>query len=202
MAPLSGILDGMNEHGLAVTYNYTYTTDKPKHFVPFSVVLQEVLETCKKRALDEAVKFITQAKRSGSALLTFADAEGDIKVVEISSNHASVREVVDDEAVVTNHYETREMQKLEIPHTAVYFGKAPKALHGTKVHEPSERRLKRATELLKGEAKIEENKIVVYKSTRSQFPNPKPSSGLDYLKISFNWKLKFEIWLSDDPFET
>jgi len=157
MAPLPGMLEGINEHGLAVTYNYTYTTDKPEHFVPFSVVLQETLETCKKT--DEAVRFITRAKRAGSALLTFADVEGDIKAVEISSNHASVREVIDDQIVVTNHYETPEMQKIEIPHTAVYSGRAPKALHGIRIHESSEQRLKRAQELLKSKAKIDENKI-------------------------------------------
>ena len=157
MAPLSGMLEGVNEHGLAVTYNYTYTTDKPEHFVPFSIVLQEMLETCKNS--DEAVKFVTQAKRAGSALFTFADIEGDIKVVETSSNHASVREVVDDQIVVTNHYDTPEMQKIEVLHTAVYSGKAPKALHGIRVHESSELRLKRAQELLKGKAKIDENKI-------------------------------------------
>jgi isopenicillin-N N-acyltransferase-like protein len=158
MAPLSGMLEGINEHGLAVTYNYTYTIDKPTHFVPLSIVLQEMLETCKNA--NEAVRFIKQAKRAGSALLTFADAENDIKVVEISSNHASVREDVGNQIVVTNHYDTPEMQKFEIPHTAVYSGKAPKTLHGIRVHESSERRLKRASELLKGKVKIDENKIV------------------------------------------
>ena len=64
-----------------------------------------------------------------------------------------------EQIVATNHYDTPEMQKLEIPHTAVYFGKAPKALHDIRVHESSEQRRKRATELLKGKAKINENKI-------------------------------------------
>lgn len=158
MAPLSGILEGMNEHGLAVTRNYTYATDKPEHFVPFSIVLQEMLETCKNT--NEALRFITQAKRAGSALLTFADAEGNIKVVEISSNHVCVRDDAGGQIIATNHFDTPEMQKHEIPHSAVYSGKAPKALHGIRVHESSEQRLKRATELLRGKTKVDENKIV------------------------------------------
>lgn len=151
------MLDGMNEHGLAVNYNFTYTTEKPEYFVPFSIALQEMLETCKD--VDEAVKFITQTKRAGNALLTLADTEGNIKIVEITSNHAAIREVRSVQVVATNHFDTPEMQKLEIPRNAVYSGTAPKALHGLRVHESSEQRLERATELLKGKAKIDENKI-------------------------------------------
>jgi predicted choloylglycine hydrolase len=80
------MLDGMNEHGLTVTYNLAYTLDEPKCYVPLSLALQEMLETCK--TADEAARFITQAKRGGhDAVLTLADAEGNIRTVEITSNH-------------------------------------------------------------------------------------------------------------------
>lgn len=157
MAPLPSMIDGMNEHGLTVTYNLAFTTDEPKHFVPMSMMLQQMLETCKN--VEDAVNFITQAKRAGSALLMLADAEGNVRTVEISSNYAATRELIDNQILNTNHYHTSEMQKHEIPHNAVYSGKVPKAWLGVRVHESSEQRLKRAEELLEGKAKIGENKI-------------------------------------------
>ena len=39
-----------------MTYNLGYTTDKPKYFIPISMMLQEMLETC--RNTDEAIKVL------------------------------------------------------------------------------------------------------------------------------------------------
>jgi len=47
LVPLSGALDAMNEHGLAMTYNLARSTDEATCNVPTSVILQEMLETCK-----------------------------------------------------------------------------------------------------------------------------------------------------------
>jgi len=159
MGPQPGMLEGINEHGLAVTYNLAYTTETPSNFVPLSIVLQEMLETCK--TTDEAVKFMTQAKRGGhEALLMLADAEGSLKTVEITSNHAATRDMTNEQIINTNHYLTPEMQQYEIPHNAIYSGKIAKEMLGVRVHESSEQRLKRAQELLKGKTKIDENKII------------------------------------------
>ena len=153
MSFLPGMLDGMNEHGLSVTYNLAYTTDKLSCFVPISIVLQEMLETC--RSTDEAVKFITGAKRGGhDAILTIVDAEGDFKSVEITSNHVATREATDDVIINTNHFHTSEMQQYEIPHDAVSLDT------GVRVHESSERRLMRAQELLGGRSKVGEGDIL------------------------------------------
>jgi len=173
MAPLPGMLDGMNENGLTVTYNLADTIDKPKHFVPLSIVLQEMLETCKNT--EEAVKFLTNAKRGGhDALLMLADAEGNIKTVEISPNHAATREMVDNQIINANHYLTTEMQQYEIPHDAVFCGKAiPDDMRGIRVHESSEQRLKRAQELLRNKTKVDEAKIVTI--LRDHGKDDKPS---------------------------
>jgi len=174
MAPLPGMLDGMNEHGLTVTYNLAFTTDKPRHFAPLSLALQEMLETCKNT--EQAVKFIIQAKRGGhDALLMLADAEGDIKTVEISSNHSATREMIDDQIINTNHYHTEEMQQYEIPRNAVYFGKGvPEGQVGVRVHESSEQRLERAQELLKAKTKMDENTITTI--LRDHGKDNKPSN--------------------------
>lgn len=163
----------MNEHGLTVTYNLAFTIDKPECMAPLSLALQEMLETCKNT--DEAVRFITRAKRAGNALLMLADAEGNIKTVEISSNHAATREPINGQIINTNHYHTSEMQKFELPHNAVFFGKIPKAFVGKRVHESSEQRLQRAQDLLRSKAKMNENRIATI--LRDHGKDNKPSSG-------------------------
>lgn len=173
MAPLPGVLDGMNEHGLTVTYNIANTNDKPENHVPLSIALQEMLETCK--TTDEATRFITHAKRGGhDALLMLADAEGSLKAVEITSRHFAIREAEDGKIIHANHFLTAEMQQYEIPHEAVYFGKTvPQELIGVRIHESSEQRLKRAQELLRGKPKVDENMITAV--LRDHGEDDKPS---------------------------
>jgi len=156
-AVLPGMLDGMNEHGLTATYNYGYATDTPRHYAPISVMIQEMLETC--RNVDQAVDFMTHAKRAGGALLTIGDPDGSIVSLEISSNHAVTRSPERGQIVNTNHYRTEEMRRWEIPTDAIFSGKTPKEYHGSRVHESSERRLGRIQELLKDPGKLDEDDI-------------------------------------------
>lgn len=159
MAPLPGMLDGMNEHGLTVTYNLAYTTDGPETYVPLSTALQEMLETC--RNTGEAVEFITRAKQGGhDALLMIADAGGEVRTVEISPNHSSTRGPTGGLIINTNQYHTEEMRRYEIPRNAVWHGEVPEGLLGRRVHESSERRLTRAEELLEKRDGIDEDLIV------------------------------------------
>lgn len=172
MAPLPGMVDGMNEHGLTVTYNLAFSMDKPDCYAPLSMALQEMLETCK--TTDEAARFITQAKRGGhDALLMLADVKGDIRTVEITPNYAATWGMIAGRIINTNHFQTAEMQQYEIPHDAVYYGKVPKELVGLRIHESSEQRLKRAQELLKRKAKIDENGIAII--LRDHGKDDKPS---------------------------
>ncbi|MBN1682126.1 hypothetical protein JW865_01065 [Candidatus Bathyarchaeota archaeon] len=157
MAPLAGMLDGMNEYGLTVTQNLAYTTDKPKYFAPNSLALQEMLETC--RTTDEAVNFIIQAKRSGNYLLMIADSEDNIRTVEISNNYFSIREPIENKDINTNHYHTSEMQKHEIPHNAVFISDFPPGYHGKRIHESSEQRYNRAQELMSSKDKLNGNDV-------------------------------------------
>ena len=146
MAPLPGMLDGMNEYGLTVTHNTVFPTDKPTCFAPNSLMLQEMLETCQNT--EEAVHFIMKAKHASGALLMVGDARGDIRTVEMSCQHAAIREPLDNQIMNTNHYHLVEMQKDEIPHNAVFSEKALKEVVGKRLHESSEERLKRAQDLL------------------------------------------------------
>ncbi len=157
MAPLPGMLDGMNEHGLTVAYNLAFSIEEPTCFAPLSIALQEMLETCKNT--EEAIRFITNAKRAGSGLLMLADNEDGVKTVEISHNHSATREPIGNQIINTNHYLTEEMQKYEVPRNAVFSEKARKELVGKKVHRSSEERLKRSQDLLSIWDKIDENTI-------------------------------------------
>lgn len=114
MASLPGIYDGMNEHGLAITYNLARSIDRPEFFVPTGIMLQEMLETC--RNVDEGTRMIAQSRRGGhDGLITLADSSSDVKTVELSSNHAVVRESIGGQVINTNNYQTVEMQEREVP---------------------------------------------------------------------------------------
>jgi len=139
---LSGALDGMNEHGLAMTYNLARSIDKPECHVPTSVILQEMLETCKNA--EEGADFLTKAKTGGhDGIITLADATGNIRVIEYSRQHAKVREPQSDVVINTNHYQTAEMKSVEV--TPVYPNSPP--------------RFERAKNLLEHERNIDEELI-------------------------------------------
>ncbi len=146
VAPMAGCHDGMNEHGLCISYNYGHGTDMPKVNVPVSVLVQEALEKCS--TTREAVDFLSEGKRSGGAILLVADASGDMATVELSSNFSGVREPVDGLLVNANHYLCRDMTSYDIPRNAYYTNKNVRALRGVRVHESSELRQERAELLL------------------------------------------------------
>ena len=146
IAPLAGCHDGMNEHGLCISYNYGHGTDMPNVNVPITLQVQEALENCADTG--EAVDFLCAGKRSGGALLLVADAAGALATVELSSNFSGVREPQDGILINTNHYRCREMVSYDIPRNAYYTNKNVRAMRGVRVHESSELRYSRAEQLL------------------------------------------------------
>ncbi len=140
--PLSGALDAMNEHGLAMTYNLARSTDESTCNVPTSVILQEMLETCKNA--QEGVDFLSKAKTGGhDGIITLADASDNIRTVELSRQHMKVSEPHGDVVINTNHYQTPEMKAIE---------KVP-------VYPNSQPRFERAEELLNNKRNIDETLI-------------------------------------------
>jgi hypothetical protein len=154
-APLTGSHDGVNEHGLAVAYNYGHFRGRSRARVSISVLVQDLLETC--RTVGEAIAALRGRPRSGGALLMLADAEGDIASVELAPDITIVRR---GEALVhANHALTEEMAERDVPRDAVLPRWIwPAELRGKRVHESSERRQKRAELLLDclGAARAEE----------------------------------------------
>ncbi len=147
-ASLPGIYDGMNEHGLAITYNIARSTDRPEFFVPAGIIMQEMLETCVN--VKEGVKMIVQSKRGGhDGLITLTDPSGDIKTVELSSHHAVIRETTNGQAINTNNYQTAEMQRHEVPLDS----------GGLPGWQTSRARIERVTEIIKDKPVVDEDLI-------------------------------------------
>jgi predicted choloylglycine hydrolase len=169
-ASYPGMIDGMNEHGLSVTYNFAYTTLKPTHYAPLSLAIQETLQSCK--TTEEAVEHITQAKRGGDALLMIGDAEGTLRTVETSSTESAVREPQGPVLVNTNHYQTEKMRKTEVPRDAVHPEDALPELRGKQVHLSSLTRWNRVNELLAEDVKFSEERIHVMMSDHGADAEP------------------------------
>ncbi len=144
-APLTGCHDGVNQHGLAITYNYGHFHGRARARISVSVLVQDLLETC--RSVGEALAALRDRPRSGGALLMLADAEGDIASVELAPDFFAVRR--GDALVHANHAATDEMAPRDVPHEAVFPRWIwPAELRGRRLQESSERRMERAEALV------------------------------------------------------
>lgn len=148
-APLAGAVDGMNEAGLCITYNYGFTTDQPSvSAAPISMAISAALQHC--NSVNEAADFISSMSRWGGALLMLADANGDIASLELSSTRHHLRRPAEGEDVLchTNAFSSPHMQEVEIARAAVYTTGAPMPLRGRRVHQSSDSRHRRFQQLL------------------------------------------------------
>ncbi len=65
IAPLAGTVDGINEAGLCLTYNYAFTNDEPSSpQAPLSMAITEALQQC--RTVTEAAEFLCQSRAWGA----------------------------------------------------------------------------------------------------------------------------------------
>lgn len=149
LAPMAGVVDGINEAGLAITYDYAPTTDVMPGGPPISFGVDEALSTC--TTVSQAAEHIARLPRAGGALLMLADTTGDIAALELSARHGQLRRPKpgDDCLSHSNAFQTPEMQKHELPRTAVYSDNAPEGLRNTPVFQSAERRDEQATRLLR-----------------------------------------------------
>ena len=76
IAPFAGAIDGVNEEGLCITYDYAYVTDfNGKGTAPISVIIAEALQRC--ATVADAAAWISSRPRWGGGLLMLADAGGE-----------------------------------------------------------------------------------------------------------------------------
>jgi hypothetical protein len=155
LAPLAGAVDGLNEHGLSISYDYAFATDVPAGpAAPLSMILAEALARC--RDVAEAVAWIVERPRWGGGLLMLADAAGDVASLELSSTRSAVRRAAPAEGVLfhTNAFTTPHMEAVQVPRAAVYTERAPAPLRGRRLHLSSERRDARFRHLLAGDERL------------------------------------------------
>lgn len=148
VAPLAGTVDGLNERGLAVTYDYAFCTDAVEAPVPLTVTLNAMLRSC--ATVEEAVAFLRGRPRSGGALLMLADAGGAFASVELSNTRLAVRTPPDGARSLAhaNHYAAPELVEVEVPADAVYTRRNVTPLRGMPVHRSSHLRKARLEERL------------------------------------------------------
>jgi hypothetical protein len=149
IAPLAGAVDGLNEAGLCVVYDYAFALDQPAAPAPsISMAISGALARC--RTVAEAAEYFAMRPRWGAALLMLADAAGDIASLELSSTRSQLRrpQSGEDCCFHTNRFQTAEMQGVQTPPDAVLDHRAPAALRGSRVHESAERRDARFQQLL------------------------------------------------------
>jgi hypothetical protein len=151
-APLVGTIDGVNESGLAITYNYAFTTDMQRApAAPISVVIAEALRDCSTVA--EAAQFIDSTPRCGGGILMLADTTGDIASMEVSNTRTEIRRPPAGADVIShaNCFRTDAMQGVQLPMDTVYTDRAPTPLRGRTLHNSSNLRDARFAELLDGD---------------------------------------------------
>ncbi len=175
VAPLAGAVDGMNERGLCITYNYAYTTDRSTApGAPISMVIGEALERC--GTVSEAADWIAERPRWGGGLLMLADADGDIASLELSRTRSHLRRPAAGEDVLfhTNMFAGACMQGVQIPQAAVYTDNAPTPLRGRPVHQSSRARSQRFAQLLEGSASLSADDLAALMADHG--PTGTPSS--------------------------
>lgn len=147
-APQVGAIDGINEKGLCVTYNYAHALDHASNWSPISLAITDALATCTTAA--EAVKRIEASPRWGAGLLMLADAEGDIVSLELSSSRSEIRRPAAGIDLLhhTNHFQSSKTREVEVSPEAVFIDKAPRPLRGRRVLDSALRRTARFEELV------------------------------------------------------
>lgn len=147
-APLCGAVDGVNERGLAITYNYAYTRDVPVPAPGISMAVCEALHRCATAA--EAVRWIASRPRSSAGILMLADAGGDLVSLELAADRHEARTPAGGEDALfhTNHFHAERMRQIEVSPQAVFTALAPTPLRGRRPLQSSHARAGRLAELL------------------------------------------------------
>ena len=172
-APLAGAVDGLNEAGLAVTYDYAYSTNLAAAAPLISMRLTEVLTRC--RNVIEAVDHLTTTPRWGGGMIMLADADGQIASVELANAMQDKRVGTSDGVLFhSNRFCCPATRHHELSAETVYSDKAPRVLRGRRVHQSSELRDTRFTELIEAPSRFSLNDVsrVMADHGPEEFPGP------------------------------
>lgn len=96
-----GRMDGMNEHGLAMGYNFMHRKNPGDGFVCY-MIGRIILESC--ATIEEAVDLVKDIPHRGSFSYVVTDKSGVTKVMEATPRKVVVREA----SACTNHFEIQQ----------------------------------------------------------------------------------------------
>ncbi len=176
MAPMAGAVDGINETGLAVTFNYAYATDQDRPAPTISMRLAEVLTRC--RTVQDACDYLTHSSRWGSGLIMLADADGATASLELTPTrhfirHGSPRGIV----THANRVCGESTSAVQLGTNAVHGNRSPRELRGHRVHSSSESREQALSD-------IEQNNILLNPDTLAkQMANHGPAESPSRLTL-------------------
>ncbi len=153
MAPIAGSHTGFNESGVALTYNYGYSRERPRKGTLFTARVQEVLDVAD--SVERAVRIIRRKPNPEHGIITIVDREGNAAAVELSPLGTAVVEPTDGVIYNANLYHHPSMRERLIPLDAVYGPRAPKYLRGVKIQETNVIRTERLRYLLSQHKKID-----------------------------------------------
>lgn len=161
LMPLTGCHTGLNEAGVAITYNYGYGQNKPQHWLPLSLRIQEALRTCE--SARAVVDFFQDGRQAGGAIMTVLDAAGEMYLLEIASGLVEYKQIQQNLLIATNHYQTPTLMAQDIPVNAYYSARrSVPELAGKRVHESSEARLDRLHALTGTKIQFHESDLKAY----------------------------------------
>ncbi len=143
LSPLCGVVDGINEAGLSISYNYAAAVEVDPEGTPLSLAISDVLGNC--RTVPEAVRRFIKNTRSHGAILMLGDATGCLARLELSGHFYHLEWLKDPAGVLfhTNQYRSEKMQERQVTRNAVYRETCPPALRGVRIRESSEQREQR-----------------------------------------------------------
>nr|WP_289038683.1 C45 family peptidase [uncultured Allobacillus sp.] len=100
---VTGRMDGMNEHGLAIGYNFTHRKKTKDGFVCY-MISRMILELCEN--VDQAIKFLKELPHRNAFSYILLDQTGTRYIVEASPRDVTVRQASE----CTNHFVIQEKE--------------------------------------------------------------------------------------------
>jgi Acyl-coenzyme A:6-aminopenicillanic acid acyl-transferase len=140
-----GAFFGINEAGLSAALGLKPFEGDGSGFVPLSTTVSEVLRKCK--TVDSAVKLINNIPRGASGTIALADSN-EIVFVELTPNSSAVRKEKDGIIVQTEHFLSKQLMGVDLPHLQTHSETSPPELLDKRIYDMSERRFEEATEIV------------------------------------------------------
>ncbi len=151
-APSAGSHTGMNEKGLALTYNYGFSMIRFAKAPLISAKIQYILQNCS--SVDEAKNVLRNSKNSSSGIITIVDSDGKAVSVEVNPKESAVVTPFNGILVNANLFYAKSTRKYMVPFDAVYGEKAPESLRGKNIQYTNVARTRRLFYLINRHEKI------------------------------------------------